>query len=86
MKPNESFEMKVTPITHDKRGKPQVFVTFTDGKRTAEGRIPGCKIISQEGFTEEEIAALNLYMKQEKATILSMAKKINFMDAFLGKR
>ncbi len=86
MKPNESLEMNVTPITHDKNGKPQVFVTFSDGKRTAEGRIPGCKIISQDGFSEEEIAALNIYIKQEKATILSMAKKIDFMDTFLGKR
>ena len=79
---NESMEMKVSSITHDKNGKPQVFVTFTDGKRIAEGRIPGCRILTQDGFSDEEVEALNLYMKKEKATILSIAKKIDPMEDF----
>ena len=76
--------MKVSSITHDKNGKPQVFVTFTDGRRTAEGRIPGCRILTQEGFSEEEVEALNQYMKKEKGTILTIAKRIDPMKDFLG--
>ena len=84
MKDN-SIEMSVSPITHDKNGKPQVFISFTDGERTAEGRIPGARIHANKGFSDEEVHALELYMKKEKATILSMAKKIDIMAAFLGK-
>ena len=83
---NDSMNMSVSPITHDKTGKPQVFVQFSDGKRFAEGRLPGATIVSSEGFSDEELSALKLYMKKEKATILTMAKKINVMDAFLGRR
>ena len=74
MKDN-SIEMSVSPITHDKNGKPQVFISFTDGER----------IHANKGFSDEEVHALELYMKKEKATILSMAKKIDIMAAFLGK-
>ena len=79
---NDSIEMIVSPITHDDKGKPQVFVVFSDGDKCAEGRIPGAKMISHTGFTDEEIAALELYMKKEKATILSAAKRIDVMASF----
>ena len=82
---NESMEMIVSPITHDAGGKPQVYVEFRDGDRRAEGRIPGAKILSHTGFSEEEVALLETYMKQEKATILSTAKRIDVMASFLGK-
>lgn len=82
---NDSLNMSVSPITHDKNGKPQVFVRFTDGDRYAEGRLPGAAILSSEGFTDAELTALSDYMKREKAMILSMAKKIDVMGVFLGK-
>lgn len=82
----DSIEMIVSPITHDSNGKPQVFVEFRDGKRRAEGRLPGNKILSHTGFSDEEVAALENYMKQEKATILSTAKRIDVMASFLGKK
>ncbi|MBO4396695.1 MAG: hypothetical protein J5819_10175 [Eubacterium sp.] len=81
----DDIQMSVSPITHDKNGKPQVFVQFTDGDRRAEGRIPGAKILNQTGFSSDEVAALEEYMKREKATILTMAKKIDVFAAFLGK-
>lgn len=79
---NDTIEMTVSPITHDSNGKPQVFVVFSDGDRRAEGRIPGGKILSSSGFSDEEIAALESYMKKEKATILSTAKRIDVMASF----
>ncbi len=82
----DTIEMIVSPITHDSRGKPQVFVEFRDGDRRAEGRIPGGKILSFSGFSEKEIAALEDYMKKEKATILTAAKRIDVMAAFLNSK
>ena len=82
---NDSIEMIVSPITHDKNNKPQVFVEFRDGAKKAEGRIPGGRILSHTGFSDEEVAALEAYMKMEKATILSTAKRIDVMASFLGK-
>ena len=82
---NESIELIVSPITHDKNGKPQVYVEFRDGDRRAEGRLPGAKILSQEGFSDGEVKMLEAYMKKEKASILSAAKRIDVMAAFLGK-
>ena len=81
----DDIQMSVSPITHDKNDKPQVFVQFSDGDRSAEGRIPGAKILSNTGFSDDEVAALEEYMKREKATILSMAKKIDVFAAFLGR-
>ncbi|MBR6228897.1 MAG: hypothetical protein IKQ97_04100 [Eubacterium sp.] len=82
---NDSIEMIVSPITHDGNGKPQVFVEFRDGDKKAEGRIPGGRVISSTGFTDDEVKALEGYMKNEKATILSTAKRIDVMASFLGK-
>ena len=82
---NDSIEMIVSPITHDSKDKPQVFVEFRDGDKKAEGRIPGCRVLSSTGFSDVEIKALEEYMKNEKATILSTAKRIDVMASFLGK-
>ena len=83
---NDSIEMIVSPITHDSKGKPQVYVEFRDGDKRAEGRIPGGHILSQTGFSDNEVAILENYMKKEKATILSTAKRIDIMASFLGKK
>lgn len=82
---NEKIEMEISPITHDNAGKPQVFILFKDGAKSAEGRIPGCSIISNEGFSDEDIKILEQYLKAEKAAILTQAKKLDVMKAFLGE-
>ena len=50
---NDELKMSVSPICV-KDGNRYAFVNFADGKRTAEGKIPDCKIISNKGFSDEE--------------------------------
>ena len=82
---SDELNLVISPITHDKDGRAQVFVRFSDGDRYAEGRLPGPVILSSEGFSDEELEALKEYMRAEKAMILSAAKKNNVMKAFLGQ-
>ena len=59
------------------------FVSFTDGKKNAEGKIPDCKIISNSGFGKEEVKQLEEYMKRELASLKKMASGVNVMRAFM---
>lgn len=79
---NNKMNMSVSQIFR-KNGQLTAFVLFSDGKRSAEGKIPDCKMISNQGFSEKEIKALELYLKMEQDSILQTAKGINIMDAFL---
>lgn len=81
---NKNMKMSVSPICR-KNGQPTAFVLFTDGTRSAEGKIPDCKMISNQGFSEKEIKTLELYLKMEQDSIFQTAKSINIMDAFLKK-
>ncbi len=77
------MKMSVSSIV-SKDGKREVYVLFSEGERSAEGRLSDYKIIHQKGFSQEEAEALRDYMKQEKDAILQMAKKVNVMNAFLN--
>ncbi|MBQ7924769.1 MAG: hypothetical protein IJ335_00560 [Lachnospiraceae bacterium] len=78
----KSMNMTVSPVC-SKDGKQYAFVSFTDGPRTAEGRIPECKILSAKGFTPEEIEQLENYMKRELTRLKKMAAGIRILDAFM---
>jgi len=78
----QEMEMSVSPIVR-KGNQKYIYVMFREGARTAEGRLPDGKIISNQGFSEDETAALELYLKSDKDRIVAMAKKVNAMDAFL---
>lgn len=80
---NDELKMSVSPIC-TKDGKKYAFVSFTDGSRNAEGKIPDCKIISNEGFSEDEVRQLEEYMNQELTQIKKMAAGINIMHSFMG--
>ena len=77
------LSMSVSAICHTDEGEKYAFVSFTDGVRTAEGRIPECNIISNNGFAAIEITELEKYMKENLATLKKMASKINIFDAFM---
>lgn len=74
--------MSVSPICN-KDGKKYAFVSFTDGGRTAEGRIPECTITHNTGFSDEEVQQLEAYMKRELPQLKSMSAGINVMNNFL---
>lgn len=79
---NAEINMTVSPVCA-KDGKKYAFVSFTDGERFADGKIPDCKIILNKGFNQEEVKQLEEYMKSELATLKRMAAGIHVMDAFL---
>ena len=76
------FTMSVSPVCQ-KDGKKYAFVSFSDGERSAEGRIPDCQIISSKGFEEAEITLLEAYMKRELTQLKKMASGIRLIDAFM---
>ena len=76
------FTMSVSPICV-KEGKKLAYVSFTDGKRTAEGKIPECVITSATGLNRAEVRMLEEYMKQELPKLKSMAAGIRLVDAWL---
>ena len=53
--------------------------------RLAEGIYPDCKITKSEGFSEEEIAALELYMKTNGDQIKELASTVSLWKAFAGE-
>ncbi len=79
---SNTLDMSVSQIFR-KNGEKYAFVSFTDGKRKAEGKIPDCKIISTSGFSEEEVKRLEEYMDREIITLKNMAVGVNVMDAFM---
>ena len=76
------FTMSVSPICV-KNGKKYAFVSFIDGKRSAEGKIPDCKIVSAAGFDRGEIRMLEEYMKRELPMLKKMAAGIRLVDAIM---
>ena len=79
---SEELQMIVSGIVK-KEGRPTIYVSFQDGSCRAEGSIPDCKIIANEGFSLEEVEILEQYMKHQQDEIRAMAKHISPMDAFL---
>ncbi len=77
-----TVNMSVSPICV-KDGKKYAFVTFSEGERLAEGKIPDCTIISNTGFTAEEVAQLESYMQKELPKLKEMAAGIHLLDAFM---
>ncbi len=79
---DDELKMSVSPVC-TKNGDKYAFVSFTDGVRTAEGRIPDCIITKNEGFDEDEVSQLENYMSRELPQLKKMAAGINVMKNFL---
>ena len=75
---NGKMDMSISQI-FQKDGKPTAFVLFSEGRKSAEGKIPDCTIISNDGFSEKEVKALEL----QQEAILKTAKEVNIMKAFM---
>ena len=79
------LEYKARYFWIDENGKKMAYVTFSDGVRNAEGRIPACKITSNEGFATIEVEQLEKYMTEHLEEIKTMAANVNVLDAFMKK-
>ncbi|MCI6811713.1 MAG: hypothetical protein PUI41_08340 [Lachnospiraceae bacterium] len=76
----KEIKMTVSPICA-KEGKKYAFVAFADGSRTAEGKIPDCKILSNVGFSKSEVEQLEAYMRSELEELKKLAAGIRLIDA-----
>ena len=81
---NDEIRMSVSSMTRNKDRK-NVYVLFQDGQKSAEITLPGAELVQNTGFSEEEIASLTDYVKNEQDTIYALAKQINPLRAFLGE-
>ena len=62
---NSEIKMSVSSMTRsdDKKG---VYVLFSDGDKSAEFVLPGCKVINNKGFDAEELKQLRDYVDNEQ--------------------
>lgn len=82
MEMKKEINMTVSPIC-SKDGKKYAFVAFMDGNRSAEGKIPDCKILSNAGFTKSEVEQLEAYMRNRLEELKRMAAGIRIIDALM---
>ena len=78
-----SVDMTVTQM-FSRPDEKFAYVAFSDGDKSAEGKVPACKITNNHGFTSDEVEQLEEYMRAELDQILSEARKINVMKAFMA--
>lgn len=78
----DEMTMSVSPVC-TKNGEKLAYVTFTDAKRSAEGVIPECKIIKHEGFTEDEVGQLELYLRMNLGELKKKAASVNPVRAMM---
>lgn len=80
----DALDMSVSQIFY-KDGRKYAFVYFTDNVRSAEGKIPDCKIIANQGFSEKEVLQLEDFMGRELMNLKRMAAGVRVMDAFMKR-
>lgn len=70
------MQMLVSGIS-EKNGERIAYIRFEEDDCYAEGVIPSCKILKQSGFSEAEIADLELYMRQNLGMLKREAAQID---------
>ena len=78
----DTFDILVSPIC-EKDGQKYAFVSFSQNGKSAEGRIPECKIISNNGFSESESQEIVEYMQDHLKELKSMAAGVNIFTAIM---
>ena len=81
---NKDIKMSVSSMTRNK-DKKAIYVFFQDGDRTAEFTLPGCELVKNKGFSDDDIRQLKDYINNEQDTIFAMAKQVNPLKAMMGK-
>lgn len=78
---DESMTMTYSAVVRDKDNKKIVRVKFERNEmgeaQIAEGLLPDCKIVSQNGYSAQEIAGLEEYLRGNLDDIMSKAKVIS---------
>ncbi len=78
---SDGITMTYSAIVRDKDNKKIVRVSFERGgalgKEIAEGLIPECKITANDGFSEDEVKGLEIYLEANSQDIMEKAKVIS---------
>lgn len=70
-----------------KNDEKMVRVCFQRGEKDyAEGIVPAGKIVKSSGFSKEEVEQLAIYIQDNATDIINHAKKVNFLNDWLGKK
>ena len=80
---SKDIKMMVSGVTTAKDGSKVAYVYFSEGAKSAEIIIPDCKIIHNQGFSEQEIEEMNLYVRENLKTLKEEAVKINPLTALM---
>lgn len=71
----------------EKNGEKIAYILFEENrlgkKLSAEGNIPACKIMKNEGFTEDEVSQLEKYMQDNLAMLKKQAASVNPIKALI---
>lgn len=68
----------------EKNGRKMAYVLFEDeDKRSAEAVIPECRVISNNGFSEEEVVQLEDYVRRNLTDLKKRAAGINPVTALM---
>ena len=79
---NSELKLLVRPVC-SKDGETYAFVSFSDEERYAEGKIPACSILTNRGFSEQEVLQLEDYMREHLTELKKTAAAINPLGAFM---
>lgn len=81
---NREEEVKMTHSgIFSKEGKRCVSVRFERGKDVAEAILPACKVVKNQGFTEEEVSGLENYLEMQNDAIFVKARELNHIKNLL---
>lgn len=84
LNPNEEMNMTYTSVL-TKDNKPLISLQFTRGKDTCEAIIPDCVVTKNNGFSDEEVHGLELYLRSNKKDIIENAKSISGLLNIFGR-
>lgn len=77
----DDMTMTYSAIVRDKDNRKIVHVKFErkgmQGPEVAEGLLPDCRIVSQNGYSAQELAGLEEYLRGNIDEIMSKAKVIS---------
>ena len=79
---NKDIKMSVSSMTR-KDDKKAVYVFFQDGEKTAEFTLPGCELVRNKGFSDDDVRQLKDYIENEQDSIFAMAKLVNPLKAMM---
>lgn len=82
---NSEIRMSVSSFIR-KDGEKSIYVLFSDDNNSVEFELPECKVVRNNGFADSDIESLKEYIKNEQDYIYQIAKKVNPMKGFLGKK